>query len=46
MCSMVKIVFAPLPKGFCIALERVYDLDLVSAIKRDLGPAINSSLGH
>lgn len=36
---MVKIVFTPLPKGFCIALIRFYDLDFVSVIKHDLGPA-------
>lgn len=36
---MVKIVFAPVPKEFCKALERFYEHDFVSVIKHDLGPA-------
>lgn len=31
-------MFAPLPEGFCIALERFYDIDFLSVIKHVLGP--------
>lgn len=34
-----KIVIAPLPEGFCIALELFNDLDFVYVIKHNLGPA-------
>lgn len=38
--SLVKIMFAPLPKGvsLALALERFPDLDCVLALKFDLGP--------